>query len=224
VSLTERLAAVEEALSQRRDDDALKGWLEQRLLLGPDNFEAASIPASVLRHPLIVTSLPTASSDGQEVYYVADAANGVIWHLRYRTAGTAGKKWEFVGGPPMTAEVEAAATIVGAAGYGDLAGSPGPSITAPRPGDYLVTQGARIWNTAASQPTTMSYDIGGAGALDANSMDSNVGVAVAAVHNSRSKKQTFAAATTTIVSKYKNGGGTAAFEKRWLRLEPIRLG
>jgi hypothetical protein len=39
-----------------------------------------------------------APQDGDEVYYAADATNGVIWHLRYRAASSSSYKWEFVGG------------------------------------------------------------------------------------------------------------------------------
>jgi hypothetical protein len=35
-----------------------------------------------------VTALPPGPVNGQEVFYAADATNGVIWHLRYRSAPT----------------------------------------------------------------------------------------------------------------------------------------
>ena len=57
----------------------------------------------------LVTSLPATPTDGQEVYYLADAANGVIWHLRYRAAATGAFKWEFVGGPPLSHEIDTSA-------------------------------------------------------------------------------------------------------------------
>jgi microcystin-dependent protein len=48
-----------------------------------------------------LTSLPVSPTDGQEIYYAADATNGVIWHLRYRAASSSTYKWEFVGGAPL---------------------------------------------------------------------------------------------------------------------------
>lgn len=55
-----------------------------------------------------VTALPTTGPsgygpliDGQECYFVADGANGVIWHLRYNAPSTSAYKWEYVGGPPL---------------------------------------------------------------------------------------------------------------------------
>lgn len=81
-----------------------------------------------------VTSLPGSPVDGQEVYYVADATNGVLWHLRYNAAGGS-YKWEFVGGAGLqsgpsgfmtrTTTVEAALTS-------------GPTIVLPLKGEYHV--------------------------------------------------------------------------------------
>jgi hypothetical protein len=56
-----------------------------------------------------VTTLPSAPYDGQEVYYGADASNGIIWHLRYNAAGGT-YKWEFIGGSSLDTLVSAAAT------------------------------------------------------------------------------------------------------------------
>jgi hypothetical protein len=63
-----------------------------------------AVPVGVYTPPPLVTSLPTTGLyDGMEVYYLADATNGVIWHLRYRTGGGT-YKWEVIGGAPLVAE------------------------------------------------------------------------------------------------------------------------
>jgi hypothetical protein len=49
----------------------------------------------------VVTTLPASPYDGQVVAYAADAANGVLWQLRYRAAASGSYKWEFVGGTPL---------------------------------------------------------------------------------------------------------------------------
>ena len=59
---------------------------------------ADSVSATI---PTYETSLPAGPPDGQEIYYAADATNGVIWHLRYRTSVA---RWEFVGGVPLSWE------------------------------------------------------------------------------------------------------------------------
>lgn len=73
--------------------------------------------------------------DGDECYFIADATNGVIWHLRYNAGSSSAYKWEYLGGPPlisivMNNETTNSATIT------DLP-TPGPSITVPRAGDYF---------------------------------------------------------------------------------------
>lgn len=50
-----------------------------------------------------VAALPSSPYDGQEIIYVADATNGIVWRFRYRAASGAGTKWEFVGGTALTA-------------------------------------------------------------------------------------------------------------------------
>lgn len=95
-----------------------------------------------IRKPPIsyVTSLPSSPIDGQEVYYAASTANGVIWHLRYRSGSASSYKWEFLGGPNLTGAVD---TLEGnsTTGWQNLA-TDGPSITLPLAGDYLIGVGA----------------------------------------------------------------------------------
>ena len=55
--------------------------------------------------PTVVTSMPTTPYEGQEVYYVADATNGVMWRFRYRGASPSPYKWEFVGGSDILTEM-----------------------------------------------------------------------------------------------------------------------
>lgn len=81
----------------------------------------------------LVTSLPGSPVDGQEVYYLVDATNGVIWHLRYRAASVSAYKWEMVGGPPLVAQ-SVANEVLGAQGNWFAA----PVLTVPRNGDYLL--------------------------------------------------------------------------------------
>jgi len=83
-----------------------------------------------------VTSLPSSPADGTEVFYVADAAAGVIWHLRYNAGSTSAYKWEFVGGAALKAEYGPGADIGGLNTWVDLAN--GPALIVPRAGEYLL--------------------------------------------------------------------------------------
>lgn len=94
--------------------------------------------------PPLVTSLPALPTDGQEVFFVASAAQGVIWHLRYRAASPNAQKWEFVGGRPLRKEENTPQTTSTATTWLDL-GTVGPSITVPLTGAYDVS-----WSTVVN--------------------------------------------------------------------------
>lgn len=100
--------------------------------------------------PPIVTSLPGSPIDGQEVYYQADATNGVYWHLRYRSGATGSYKWEFIGGPPLAADSIVFTTFAGfsANTWGTLVAT--LKVTLPLAGDYDVQTGASMRNNTAT--------------------------------------------------------------------------
>lgn len=76
----------------------------------------------------VVGALPPSPIDGQECYYEADAANLVVWHLKYRAAIGDAYKWQFVGGQPITQYDGATVTP----GYtGGWTGNLQPAITLP---------------------------------------------------------------------------------------------
>jgi hypothetical protein len=87
------------------------------------------------------TSLPTSPTDGQEFFYVADDANGVIWHLRYRAASTSSHKWEWVGGTnlltPLSGDLSTSSTT-------PVALTGGPSITIPIAGNWRFEWSGRV--------------------------------------------------------------------------------
>lgn len=92
--------------------------------------------------PQLVTALPTNPVDGQEVYFVADAANSIVWHLRYRAATPGSYKWEYVGGPPIYDKDEFVggeqALIVDNAGGTWRSYANTPTVTTPLAGDWMV--------------------------------------------------------------------------------------
>lgn len=125
-----------------RDIQALAVKLDAMPGLAPDT----AVP--------LVSVLPATPVDGQEVYFLANATDGVVWHLRWRTAGGF---WECVGGPPLcTPPINDANTTGAGAAWsnqlGDGAGAVG--ITVPLPGDYFVTWNTTATNLVASTITT----------------------------------------------------------------------
>jgi hypothetical protein len=56
-----------------------------------------SIPQGAVINPF-VTALPITANNGDEIRFLADDSNGVVWHLRYRSSAPSDYRWEFIGG------------------------------------------------------------------------------------------------------------------------------
>jgi hypothetical protein len=123
----------------------------QNVSLDGISFMAEDVPvgayASGFLGPPKVTALPANPVDGQECYYVADATNGVIWHLRYNAGSGSAYKWEFVGGGLLTRNQSADG---GSVSTGSFVEPPnGPTITFPLAGDYYIEALTSVVRTGA---------------------------------------------------------------------------
>lgn len=172
----------------------------------------------------LVTSLPASPADGQECHYLADNANGLVWHLRYRAASSSAYKWEVVGGSPLTQQVDALVTSTSST-FTALAG--GPSITVPLAGDYLVGIGATTSLNASSQSTYMTYTVGAVAADNTDGINlaqptSVIGTWASLAHTRR--KNAIAAAAALVAVYAATGGGTGSWQWRWMNVMPIRVG
>jgi hypothetical protein len=174
-----------------------------------------------------VTALPASPFDGQEIYFIADDANGVIWHLRYRATSGSTSKWEFVGGPPMTATVDSDDTFAEGATYVNPAPNVGPTIVVPLTGNYALTMTANFYiaSQTAAGNANLALSIGGAVPVAPNNAAGYIsaGSAVTVTKNGT-------AATTS-----GNGfrlqynvpvaiGGTAHVRWRALQIVPVNVG
>jgi hypothetical protein len=169
----------------------------------------------------LVTTLPPSPADGQVIDYLADSANGVIWRFRYRAASASAYKWEFVGGAPMQATAGSVDSTTSTT-YADLPN--GPSVTVPLAGDYQVEHGGYLRNSLTATSTLMSFSLGAAAAVEANSVvvdsvASGNGSAVA-----RTQRITGLAASAAITAKYRVLSGTGTFIYRGLTVTPVRVG
>lgn len=177
----------------------------------------APVPAAGA--PTYQTTLPGSPSDGQQTILVdSTTAPTYAWFLRYNSTST---KWDFLGGAPIFSEVATSETTTSAT-YAALT-TAGPSITVPVAGDYLVEIGMTgrpsvnaVWN--------MSYDIGGTGAVDADSVQNSDVATGGGTNGSRVRKKTAIAASTALTAKYKISTGTLTALDRWMRVTPIRVG
>jgi hypothetical protein len=193
-----------------------------------DTETQSSYPSAFVQinAPTKVTSLPTSPVDGQEVYYVADATNGVLWHLRYNAGSASAYKWEFVGGSDLNATVETSQASAAGTGYQDFS-TVGPSITLPLAGDYDFIYGAAMGDSVQNR-CLVSPSIAGAGPSDADALQSAGGPTTGNndASTSRVKRFTGRAAGNVIKLMYRNAisSTTASYEKRWLSIRPVRVG
>jgi hypothetical protein len=123
----------------------------------------------------VVTTLPGAPFNGQEVLYLADAAGAYggpyAWLCRYRatnpdgSANTAASKWDVIDDAhPLDRRVDTSETT-GGTGYTDLA-TVGPAITLPVVGDWDVTLETYISPGTAGLRGYMSVQVGATAAVD----------------------------------------------------------
>lgn len=175
--------------------------------------------------PSSVTALPSPANDGQEVLYLADAANGVVWHLKYRAGSSSAFKWEVVGGPDLAAEVLTSQTTA-ATGYVDLT-TAGPSLTLPLAGDWIVSHGAQIEATGTDR-LFASPKFAAVATADANAVSvavANVGAAAQGSSPARTQRVNGRAAGDVVKVQYRTAlGTTGTFANRWLTVRPVRLG
>lgn len=176
--------------------------------------------------PPVVTSLPGSPTDRDEVYYQADAAAGIYWHLRFRNAGASGKKWEFVGGPALYAEVETSESTVSThTTYQDMT-TVGPSLTLPLNGDYLYAWGCTGRCAATGGTANMALKIGAAAAADTEAVRAPENASGILASVSRERVYTAQTASDVIKAQYRTVSANVAstLERRWLAIIPIRVG
>jgi hypothetical protein len=191
---------------------ALKYW---------DGTAWQTIPGGAPNPPL-VSALPSSPIDGQEVYFAADAANGVIWHLRYRAASASAYKWEFLGGAPLVHRIDTDEQLAaGTAAYVD-APTVGPTLTTPLAGDYIYDAGFGCYtgSTTTTVSVTGSVHVAGTphGPAQAVTTDRSATTSCA------NRANAVAAAAVIKLMYLRNVTYTQNFRYRYLKLHPVRVG
>jgi hypothetical protein len=174
-----------------------------------------------------VTSLPASPVNGQECFYLADATNGVVWHLKYRSASASAYKWECVGGGAMQAEITTLEIRSTTGAFGDMA-TIGPSVTVPLAGDYDITVEAWVETApvagtfgeiapqiGAAVPAASGPDVAFAGASSAQVTETQTG---------RTLRRTVATPATVVKITYLASSTTTRFGNRHLEIRPVRVG
>lgn len=103
----------------------------------------------------LVTALPSAPVDRQIVYYLADAALGLVWTLRYRAAASSAYRWEFIGGSPLRLRDDTGATgLTTALSYVGT-----QQIVLPVTGEYALTFSSQGSCSATAATNSVPYAI-----------------------------------------------------------------
>jgi hypothetical protein len=162
-----------------------------------------------------------------EVYFqnTAMAADGIVWHLRYRAASASAYKWEFVGGSPLWSEVTANETLGTTYNAYTALATAGPALTLPVAGDYMVGIGAEMYSAGTTFPNVlvMSYDIGATAASDADGVGAGATPVNVRFAGFRERRKT-AMAGVTLTAKYKQNNDQGRWLNRWMRATPVRVG
>jgi len=181
-------------------------------------------------------TLPVNPPDGTEYDYVADATNGVIWRLKYRSDSPSIYKWEYIGnGASLYAEANNSVSYSGT-GYQQLSG--GPSITVPKAGEYDIEFGC--WHATSSPGggglQIMSPRVSDAdtpAVLDDRSIYADalatfnpIGYIQVDVrgHGSRSIRVVVPTAPYAVDAMHRSATGqNTHYDERWMKITPVRI-
>jgi len=172
----------------------------------------------------LVAALPSSPVDG-DVVDLTDSltAPTYMWRLRY-VAAKSTNKWVFIGGSAGFAEVMTSETQGVTGVYGALT-TAGPVFAIPVAGDYEVRIGAAITPNLANEFGTMSYDIGGTGAVDADSIafGSSTGTTTIVAYGSKVRVKS-GLTVVTLTAKYKSTTTVCTYADRSIRVIPVAVG
>ena len=180
-------------------------------------YGTGSIPQAALAlGPTYETSLPGSPTDGQEIYYAADATNGVIWHLRYRSAARSGSgAWEYVGGGSLQS---APSGSIDTTSTSYVAITSANSLTIPQQGTYEIT-----WGGEAQQIGSAGTDAD-LGLRDDGTVVAEARVTLTSTNAGASSTQTVVEAVGTSkvldVRGKTTTGGTTRFRKIYIVARP----
>lgn len=188
---------------------------------------ASSLAAGRPRAPRVVTSAmsggPPASPVDQDIWIAtAVDGNGTRWAFQYNAGSASASKWEFIGGPPLEAEVATDESTASAA-YVDL--TTVQSLTQPRSGDYQLQWGGNLYVSAGAGSILTAPSFGGGAPSDANATFSTLNAATIDTQQAPKTLRTNGLGASTVIKiQYRvTGGATMHARGRWMSLTPVRI-
>lgn len=191
------------------------------LAITPHGVQQNLIPGPVN----LVTALPTAPVDRQEVFYLADSTNGIIWHFRYRSASGSSFKWEFVGGSPLTAQIATQEGLSANSGaFVDAVTNVGPTVTVPLGGDYVVDFHATLLHNTASVVGAVGVKPGSGTVTFPAEVNFGTVVNLNNTHGRSGQLYTGLAASSAMKVQYRSPSGAMQVLNRTIAVRPVRVG
>lgn len=197
-----------------------------KILLGANGQILQSVGPSVAWGMKITTSPisggpPGSPNDGDIWIATGVDGAGARWSFQYNAGSASAYKWEFIGGPPITADN--AAQVSGITSTVDIPLD--PNLTAPRAGDYTYSFGVRVTPTATSIAV---YVVPKFGATAIDSTNQALFYAPPTVGGSSvtlgKQRRANGVAASALVQLYAHvSGGSADILERTLSLTPIRI-
>ena len=196
-----------------------------------------ALPTSNLREGMEIRLLIPNGTAGS-IY--SDAADTVLWHLRYRSVdiGNANPDatypWDFIGGPPLVKR-DATVDTANTAGSPDMSwrlpgGFSTPILYVPRKGIYYVRLGARIdtaSGTGVDNAIGVSVEVGGNTPSSDNAAFNHGTRYVSVAADARITVTSHAAANDRklrMLYKIEKANETVKFDNKFLTVFPVRLG
>lgn len=184
---------------------------------GPKGDPGAGLPEGVTDWGL-VSALPGSPAKGDRCHFIADKANGVIWHLIYDGEGT--YPWKAVGGKSLY--IRSATNVTGVSTTAFTSFASACKLTTPLNGDYDVDWGAGAYNESGNN-SILGLVVNGSAPSYPEGDDAPFAGAGAAIE--RSKRVLGVEAAKIIEVKYRVSGGSAGqFRSPFLRIDPVRVG
>jgi len=168
------------------------------------------------------TTPPASPNDGDMWIFPADATNGVNWQFRYDAGSASASKWEYVGGPPLLSAVGATETTATASAWTNVA-TPGPIVTIPRAGDYMLQIQAMLFKTAADTNVQVAVGVGDFTATLFSVIGSVYASGAVVFPNATQRVAGIAASAALRLKYWQTAAGTMSVGNRTLLVTPVRV-
>lgn len=165
---------------------------------------------------------PPGSPATNDIWIATDVdAVGTVWQFRYNSAETT-YKWEFIGGPPTIATVNAFEAANFNSTWGNLT-TVGPTVTVARGGDYFITATANASGGGGADTLMVGVANGNATPVVPLLCETSQASAGLWLPFSCSGAMTGLSAGATPRMRYNGGNQSNSFQARTITVTPIRV-